>query len=261
MEHGWNPWHGCKKISEGCRNCYVYRMDGRYGRDSSQAVKTKEFDLPIRKRRDGTYRIEPGTLVYTCFTSDFFLPEADEWRKEAWQIIRQRSDLSFLIITKRIDRFYVSLPEDWGEGYPNVILCCTVENQDRADFRLPVFLRLPIVHKEIICEPLLGQVDLLPYLDNTIERVVAGGESGEAARPCRYEWIESLRKQCEFCRVSFHFKQTGAKFYKDGRLYRIKRKYQHSQAAKAGLDYRPLEEPPHRKMPEEKIQITWGQIK
>lgn len=80
-------------------------------------------------------------MVYTCFTSDFFLEEADEWRAEAWAIIRERCDLSFLIPTKRIDRFRVSLPSDWGDGYDHVAIACTVENQDRANYRLPLFVR------------------------------------------------------------------------------------------------------------------------
>lgn len=54
-----------------------------------------------------------GEVVYTCMTSDFFLEEADDWRAEAWEMIRKRPDLHFAIITKRIARFPVSLPDDW----------------------------------------------------------------------------------------------------------------------------------------------------
>ena len=75
---GWNPWHGCHRISEGCRHCYVFRMDSHYGRISDAVHKNRDFDLPVRKNRDGSYKIPSGEEVYTCFTSDFFLEDAAE---------------------------------------------------------------------------------------------------------------------------------------------------------------------------------------
>lgn len=233
----WNLWHGCHKISEGCKHCYVYRQDKQYKKDSSVVTKTQNFDLPIRKNRKGEYKIPSGEIIYTCFTSDFFVEEADEWRIDAWKMIKQRSDLKFLIITKRIDRFNVSLPYDWGQGYENVAISCTVENQDRANYRLPIFLGLPIKHKLICCEPILEKVNLAPYLaDNQVEMVVVGGESGNNARTCDYDWILKIREECVKYDVDFWFKQTGAYFKKDGKIYRIIRKYQHSQAEKAGIN-------------------------
>ena len=77
--------------------------------------------------------------VYTCFSSDFLLDAADEWRGEAWAMMRLRSDLHFFMITKRIDRLMSVVPDDWRTGYSNVTLCCTVENQERADYRLPLY--------------------------------------------------------------------------------------------------------------------------
>ena len=75
-------------------------------------------------------------------------------------MIRCRSDLHFMMITKRIDSFSDCLPDDWGDGYDNVTICCTVENQACADYRLPIYKRAPIKHKIIICEPLLERIDL-----------------------------------------------------------------------------------------------------
>ena len=151
-------------------------------------------------------------------------------------MIKMRSDAEFLIITKRIHRFYDCIPDDWGSGYDNVHICCTCENQDRADFRLPIFRDLPIKKKSVICEPLLEQIDLSPYLSKDITQVIAGGESGINARICRYEWILKLRQQCLENHVDFYFKQTGAKFVKDGKLYLLPRKLHHSQAKKAGIN-------------------------
>jgi len=233
---GWNPWHGCRKISAGCQNCYVYRIDSAFDRDASVVNKTAAYNLPLKKTRNGTYKLPPGETVYTCFSSDFFLEEADAWRIDAWRMIRYRSDLHFYIITKRIDRFKVNLPIDWGEGYSNVTICSTCETQDRADYRLPILLSLPIRHKAIICEPLLEQINLSAWLVPSIEGVIVGGESGTEARICNYDWVYNIRSQCREYRVAFHFKQTGARFLKDGRLFNIKRQDQHLQAAKAAID-------------------------
>ncbi len=233
----WNPWHGCRKLSAGCAHCYVYRIDSGHDRDASEIRKTKSFDLPLRRTRGGSYKIPPGELVYCCFSSDFFLEEADEWRKEAWAMMRERADLGFFLITKRIDRFRASLPADWGPGYPNVEVGCTAENQDRADYRLPLFAEAPIARKSLHCEPLLERIELSPWLGPWLGRVSVGGESGEEARVCDYGWVLDMRRQCVEAGVPFHFKQTGAKFRKDGRLYSIRRELQMPQAAKAGIDF------------------------
>lgn len=233
---GWNPWHGCHKYSDGCKHCYVYRMDEMYGRDSSVISKTKAFNLPIQKNRAGEYKLKEDGYVYTCFSSDFFLEDADPWRAEAWDMIRRRQDLNFFIITKRIERLHVELPSDWGDGYKNVTICCTVENQDRADFRLPIYNEAPIRHKSIICSPLLERIDLSKYLNPSIEQLVVGGESGLEARVCDYDWVLDLRNQAERAGIPFHFQQTGARLKKDGRVFFIPRKYQHEQARKANID-------------------------
>lgn len=234
----WNPWHGCHKLSAGCRHCYVYRIDEKHGRDSSVVTKTRNFGFPVRRTRTGTYKIPAGSTVFTCFSSDFFVEEADPWRPEAWEMIRERSDLHFFMITKRIDRLEANLPPDWEAGYPHVTICCTVENQERADYRLPIYRNAPIRHKIIICEPLLGPIDLSPWPGPWFEQLVAGGESGLEARTCSFEWVLDLRRQCVERSVSFRFRQTGARLLKDGTLYRIRRQFQHSQARKSGLDYK-----------------------
>ncbi|NCB50933.1 MAG: DUF5131 family protein [Clostridia bacterium] len=239
MATNWNPWHGCHKLSEGCLNCYVYRMDERHERDASEVKLTGDYLLPLRKKRDGGFKCPEGDFVWTCFTSDFLLEDADEWRPEAWEAMRQRADCTFFFITKRILRLTDCLPPDWGDGWENVHICCTCENQVRTDQRLPVFRDAPIKYKSIACEPLLGHVDLSPYLGNWVEQVAVGGESGSEARVCNYDWVTDIRRQCVEAGVAFRFRQTGARLMKDGKTYKIARKYQHSQAKKAGIDYEP----------------------
>ena len=232
----WNPWHGCHKTSAGCAHCYVYRMDGKHGKDANLVTKTNDFYLPIAHLRNGSYKIPPESFIWTCFTSDFLLEDADAWRPEAWRMMRERSDCVFLFITKRITRFLQCLPDDWGEGYPNVSICCTVENQAKVEERLPVFREVPIRHKMIVCEPLLERIDLSAFLGDWVESVTVGGESGDQARRCEYDWILEIRRQCIEANVPFCFKQTGANFVKDGKHYQIKRSLQHSQARKANIN-------------------------
>jgi len=205
---------------------------------SSEVHKNADFDLPLKRKRDKTYKLTSGSIIFTCMTSDFFVAEADEWRAEAWAMIRQRSDTQFFMFTKRIDRFHVELPADWGDGYENVIIGCTVENQAMADYRLPIFNALPIRHKVIIVAPMLEKMNIAPYLHAAIEEVATSGESGVDARILNYDWILDIRRQCIENDIPFCFHQTGAKLLKDGKLYRIKRKFQISQARKANINYK-----------------------
>lgn len=248
MGEVWNLWHGCHKKSEGCQHCYVFRRDAEFEKDSNVVTKTASFNLPVRRNRKGEWKVPPGTLMWTCFTSDFFIEDADEWRGEAWRMIRQRSDLHFFMVTKRPERILQCLPEDWDKrlhfggrdsfnGYENVTICCTMENQRRTDERLPVFHDLPIRHKAIVCEPLLEAIDFRGRLGSWCEQVTVGGESGRDARILDYAWVLGIREQCMSANVPFHFKQTGAHFRKDGRLYNIPRKLQMAQAHRAGIDF------------------------
>ena len=129
----WNPWHGCKKVSAGCKNCFVYKMDKRYGRDTTVIEKGKTtYEL---KDKD----CPPNSLVKLCFSSDFFIEEADEWRADCWDFIRRRKDCKFVLTTKRPERIKNSVPPDWGDGWEHVYISISIENQEMADFRLKHF--------------------------------------------------------------------------------------------------------------------------
>lgn len=231
----WNPWRGCHKYSEGCRYCYIHKGDSKRGVDTNLVVKTDKFYAPVQRNRAGEYRMKSGQTVYLCFSSDFLLEDADEWRSECWQMMRQRPDLNFLFLTKRIERFMDCVPEDWGDGYDNVAVGCTAENQDRADFRLSIFKKLPIKHKIIICQPLIERIDIEKYLDG-IELVVVGGESDKNARPLDYDWVLDIRERCIAQKVHFEFRQCGTHFIKDGKAYTLNTRDLSSQAKKANID-------------------------
>ena len=230
----WEPWTGCYKASVGCSYCYFYGPYAkRFGQNTVQ--KTDKFDWPIRKNAKGEYNIKGNKILATCFATDFFLPEADEWRGEVWSMVKERTDIEFLILTKRIDRFPVSLPDDWGDGYDNVNLGCTVENQELADYRLPLFLSYPIKRRFIACSPLLGAIDLTAYLHG-VEHVTVTGESGREARVCDYDWVLSIREQCVKAGITFWFKGTGSKFRKDGVTQNVNPYKQGNFAKELGID-------------------------
>lgn len=230
----WEPWTGCYKISDGCTNCYFYGPYAkRYGQNTVE--KTDKFDWPIRKKANGEYNIKGDKILATCFATDFFLPEADEWRKDVWEMIRERTDIEFLILTKRIDRFLVSLPSDWGDGYDNVNIGCTVENQEIADHRLPLFLSYPMKHRFVACSPLLTPIDLSKYLDG-IEHVTVSGETGREARVCDFDWVMDIRAQCIAADVTFWFKGTGSVFRHDGETQKVNPYKQGSLAKEFEID-------------------------
>ena len=217
-------------------------MDAKFGRDPSRFALTAAYLLPLEifkgGKNKGAYKLQfDGGCVYTCFSSDFFLEEADPFRAEAWRAIRHRPDLHFYIPTKRIHRFLHCVPPDWGDGYENVTISCTAENQAMADKRLPLFASLPIARKEIIVEPMLEPMDLSPYLSG-ISHVTAGGESGDEARVCNLRWFIDLQRQCKAAHVPFWFKQTGGKFINEkGQRVNVARVHQQRLADRYRLSF------------------------
>ncbi|WP_449290967.1 DUF5131 family protein [Oscillibacter ruminantium] len=240
MHDIWNPWHGCKKCSEGCQNCYMYFLDRMRNQDGSNIYRTKNgFRYPLQKNRQGKYKIQSGEMIRVCMTSDFFLAEADEWRPEAWDIIRQRPDVKFFLLTKRPERVVTCLPTDWGDGWDNVFFNVTCENQRRADERIPLLFQLPFKHKGIMTAPLIGAIDIEQYLQlGIIEQVLCGGENYDGSRPCHYDWVKQLSEQCRKYDVTFDFIETGSVFVKDGKTYHLPDKQlQAQQAFRSGLSH------------------------
>ena len=233
----------------------MFSNDRRRGLDPTEVRRSKTgFDYPLRRRRDGRPAVRPGELIRVCMNSDFFIEEAGAWRAEAWNIIRARPDVRFFLLTKRPERVRACLPLDWPGregahgGWPHVMLNVSCENQRRANERIPQLLSLPFAHRGIMCTPLIGGVSLAeatagfdgPALGSGgIEQVVAGGENYENPRPCDFDWIRSLRRECEAADVTFAFIETGSVFVKDGRAYRLpSRRLQSQQAYRFGMSRR-----------------------
>lgn len=216
--------------------CYIHKGDYKRNINTSDIVKTKDFSKPLEKLKNGEYKMK-SSLVYLCFSTDFLIEEADEWRKDCWEMIKERSDCMFLFLTKRIDRFMKCIPDDWNDGYENVTVCCTIENQKNVDFKLDIFSKVPIKHKRIIAQPLLEKIDIEKYLGG-VEEVVVGGESDFNARPLEYTWVLDIREQCIRKNVSFVFRQCGTYTIKDGRCYKLQTKDLCKQAKLANINYK-----------------------
>lgn len=206
-DHTWNPWHGCQKISPGCKNCYMYRDKERYGQEPSIVLRSKTTFKDPLKWKSGR--------VFTCSWSDFFIEEADPWRDDAWDIIRDTPHLTYQILTKRPERMEDHLPADWAWGWPNVWLGVSIENQKYADERLPILMSTKAAKRFISAEPLLGPIfiehDLLGMTScGRPDWVIVGGESGHDARLFDPNWAWDLLRQCRKAGTAFFMKQMGS---------------------------------------------------
>ena len=231
----WNCWQGCHKLSAGCKNCYMFSEKTRYGQNPGVVVRSSDatFNAPLK------WAANPAKFghikrIFVDSWSDFFIEEADPWRSEAWDIMRRTPQFTYQLCTKRPERIGDSLPSDWGDGYPNIWLLTSTENQEAADLRIPILLSVPAVVHGISAEPLLGPIDIRQWIGSECRHensyreedtgacvcreceesallnwTIVGGESGSNARPMLSVWADSIRQQCESAGVPFFFKQNG----------------------------------------------------
>jgi len=154
-------------------------------------------------------------------------------RGRLFEIIAKTKRLKWLLLTKRPENITKLIPprdlgepddEDFRGGmsvearwyYPNVAIGTSTENQQALDERVPHLLQVPVKVRFLSCEPLLGPIDLRPYLDTnknngrSIDWVIVGGESGPHARPCQLQWIYDIIKDCRAFGVPCFVKQWGS---------------------------------------------------
>lgn len=157
-------------------------------------------------------------MIFTCSMSDFFIEQADEWRPEAWQVIKESPQHTWQILTKRPERIAQSLPADWGNGYPNVWFGVTVENQKCME-RAWTLAKIPVRVRFISAEPLLEEVDFLEqrYGERAIDYfqwLILGGESGNTYGKWKYRemkiaWLRKAIRDLQTTHVAIHVKQLG----------------------------------------------------
>jgi protein gp37 len=219
--HTFNPWWGCVKVSPACDHCYAESWAKRVGspvwgpHSDRRFFSDAHWTEPLRWNRDA--RLEGiRRRVFCASMADVFenRPDLIEPRRRLFRLIDDTPWLDWLLLTKRIHLVKKLLPD--GYRLPaHVWLGTTVEDADCARKRLKYLLEFdsPSV-RFVSCEPLLGEIDLSKYLKPNkqgvrIDWVIAGGESGHAARPMNPLWAESLQSQCAAAGVPFHFKQWG----------------------------------------------------
>lgn len=247
----WNIARGCTKVDEDCKYCYMYRDSfdkTRY--NPYEVVKTKTvFNLPLK--------IKEPSKIFTCSLTDFFHETIDEYRNEAWDIIRKCPQHTFQILTKRPERIKNNLPKDWGVGWSNVWLGTSVGSQ-KGSIRAAHLAAVTAKIKFISAEPLWAEVDftnienkiceddspLQPILGNKetfdvlrglrihgqigygfgkIDWMIIGGESGNETgkylyRPCELSWIEKIVKDCKQQHIPVFVKQMGTHLSKQFKM-------------------------------------------
>lgn len=223
-DHTFNPWWGCQRVSPGCQHCYAETMAHRYGHAIWGPAKTTDRRMmsdnywrqPL-KWNTAAAKVGIRARVFCASMADVFEyhPQLDDPRRRLWDLIEETPDLDWLLLTKRPE----NITPAWG-ALENVWLGTSVENQEQADTRIPLLLRVPVRVRFLSCEPLLGPVDIdqaCRYANGTrrpnwgleITWIIAGGESGANARPMHPAWARSLRDQAHAAGVAFFFKQWG----------------------------------------------------
>jgi protein gp37 len=245
-DHTFNPWTGCTRVSEACRNCYAETLARRAPQTFGGWGPSGE-----RKRTSASYWQQPRLWnkraekagirqrVFCASMADVFddHPTIDPtWRPALWDLIDATPNLDWLLLTKRPENASAMLPH--ARIQRNVWLGVTAETQDDANTRIPALLRVAAARYFVSIEPMLGPVDLLPWLrphddgpcpvsdpdclgadgdchdacvapDPMLDWIIAGGESGAHARPSHPDWFRALRDQCQASGAAFFFKQWG----------------------------------------------------
>lgn len=244
----WNPIRGCTRVSEGCRNCYAESFAARFSGPGRpfEGLALYEHGKPrwtgevrlISEKIEEPLRWRRARRVFVNSVSDLFHERLSlEAIADVWAVMVLASRHTFQVLTKRPERMHsvltgderaefahlvdeavesygldhrLSRPPSYQIDAPNIWVGVSVENQEAAKERLPALLEVPAAVRWVSAEPLLGPLDLTPWILG-IDWVVAGGESGTHARPMHPDWVRGLRDQCTRSGgTAFFFKQWGA---------------------------------------------------
>ena len=213
-DYSFNFWIGCHKFTEGCKNCYMFIAQQRRTVDPTLIRRcTSTWGQPLKWQREAEKAGEYKS-VFACSYSDFFLPEADGWRDDAWALIRKTPNLIWQLASKRTHLIADRLPADWGDGYKNVWLGTSAELKKYLQ-RLDDLRKIPCMLRWVDFSPTLE--DLMPELADHIDGigwVNAAGETGCNAvepRPFDLQWARNIRRLCEEREIPFYLSQTGGR--------------------------------------------------
>lgn len=231
--HTFNPWEGCQKVGPGCDHCYAETRNARFGGGTAinwgpgaprRRTSASNWNKPLLWNKQAeAFMAQNGRRqrVFCASLADVFDNAVDPaWRDDLFTLIEATPNLDWLLLTKRIGNVgnMLPVPFDFDLLFPNVWLGATIVNQEEADRDIPKLLAVPARVRFLSMEPLLGPVDLYPFLEPSMRHgvdmpgldwVIDGGESGPGARPKHPDWSRSLRDQCAAAGVPYLHKQWG----------------------------------------------------
>jgi protein gp37 len=223
----WNPVTGCTPVSEACTNCYARRMatrlKGRYGYPADEP-----FRVTLHPERiEEPLHIKKPSRIFVCSMGDIFHDDVPtRFIDDVLEIIGACPQHTFMMLTKRPENIERKLYEQeydnplrefgGGDFLPNLWIGVTVENQARANERIPWLLCaegkpwFPAALKFVSCEPLLGPIDLReagPHVKTPLGWCIAGAETGPGKRPMDWQWAKDLQEDCHDASVPFFGKK------------------------------------------------------
>ena len=217
-DHTFNPWIGCQKVSPGCDHCYAETKNnfrkwngGTWGPHAPRK-RTAEanWKLPCRWARQAA-ELGERRRVFCASLADVFDNKAPHGaRDDLYDLIRKTPELDWLLLTKRPENIGKMLPADWGDGYDNVWLGTTAEDQKHYDRRWAILRTIPAVVRFISYEPALGPLQLAGHWSRP-DWIICGGESGSKARYMEPQWAHDVRDQCQQMGIAFFMKQMTKK--------------------------------------------------
>lgn len=262
----WNPTRGCSRVSPGCANCYAERQALRQKNTGYKGLVTITNGHPawtgvVREVQGDTLEAplhwrNPSRVFVNSMSDLFHESLPDEAIDRVFAVIARCPQHTFQILTKRPDRMREYLTENGGHEarrriqdvidppgtlglnhdamrlfdawpLPNVWIGVSVEDQQRADERIPLLFQTPAAVRFVSYEPALGPVDFDDTRDwltankvyrnreldgnlETLDWLICGGESGPGARSFKFKWALDAEEQCRLAHVPFFMKQVGS---------------------------------------------------
>jgi len=242
LDYTWNPTHGCSPCSLGCDNCWARAMSKRL---AGMGVKGYDKANPFKptfhaERLDEPLKLKKPSVIGVSFMGDLYHPDiTDEQIARVYETMWMVNRHTYVVLTKRPQRLVYEGPPP-STTMNHVWWGVTVCTQAEADEKIPILLSIPAAHRWISIEPMLGPIDLEPFLflhgpstagpwrdvlgrrrggggiggqmissrpSGDISWLVVGSESGPHRRPMEIEWAESVVDQCLKAGVPIFVKQ------------------------------------------------------
>lgn len=223
-DHTFNPWIGCSKVDQLCKNCYAEKFSDRWGYaewgEKGKRMKTSDanWKKPYQWARKGyklgvRYKVFCASLADVMDNHPSILPE---WRHELNRVIFETQYNDYLFLTKRPENAPLFLPANWGDGYKNVFFGVSVGDK-KGEYRIQHLLNTPAYVRWISAEPLLERFELPGF---GIDQIVLGGESGpkNQIRKLDLNVVKYMIDQAKEKGIKVFFKQIGSILAKEYKL-------------------------------------------